>query len=171
MKYLGSLILLLIMVSCNEASKPVVKEITIKQDTLVIAKADIEAIKYVDYVLDSKAKSTLASWQTYTDVMTTVEDFKSANFSFFVDNEEIFITTLEELETTIPEKIDTEPIKARLLVLKTKLFKLKQQLKLSNTPKNEKLKALKEVFEANANVTLQINKKYEKEAQKIIKPY
>ncbi len=170
MKYL-SIIILLLIVSCNKEVKTVVLEGDVKQDTLVISKLDVGAIKYVEYVLDAKAKNTIGSWQTYNDVINAIEGFKAANFEFFVDNEEIFISTLNELETTIPEKIDTEPIKARFLVLKTKLYKLKQQLELSNSSKDERLEALKEVFEANANLTLQINKKYEKDAQKIVKPY
>ena len=136
-----------------------------------IAKADVEAIKFVEYVLDTKAKSMLSSWQTYADVNTAIGNFKSADFNFFVDNEEIFNTTLSELETTIPETIDTAPIMARLLVLKTKLLKLKQELELTSSSKTQRLQALKEVFEANTNVILQINKKYEKEAQKITNPY
>jgi len=171
MNYLRSIIFLLLIVSCNKTDNTQTKEIVVNQDSLVITKGDIEALKYVEYVLDSKSKNTLGSWQTYTDLTSALEDFKSANFNFFVDNEEIFVTTLDEIETTIPEEINTSPIQARLLVLKTKLYKLKQQLELSNSSKDERLKALKAVFEANANVILQINKTYEKKSQKIIKPY
>ena len=171
MKSLNFLVLLLAIVSCNKPSKTNVQENNIEQDTLAINKTDIETIKYVEYVLDTEAKTEMASWQIFTDVIAAIEDFKTANFTFFIDNEAIYASTLNDLETTIPEAINTAPIKARFLVLTTKLYKLKQQLELSNTTKKERLQALKEVFEAQANVTLQINKKYEKEAQKIIKPY
>jgi len=171
MNYLRTLILVMLVVSCNGASKTQIKENTVAQDTFVITKGDIEAIKYIEYVLESESKSTLGSWQAYVDVSSALEDFKNADFKFFVDNEEIMISTLDELEITIPEEINTPPIQARLLVFKTKLYKLKQQLELSNSSKEEKLQALKAVFIANSNVTLQINKKYEKEAQKITKPY
>ncbi len=173
MKYFGVLILLVITIitSCKKVNKIELKESDVSQELIVVSKLDVETIKYVEYVLDRKAKNILTSWQTYTDVISAINEFKKAEFKFFNDNEEIFSSTIDELEMTIPDKINTIAISSRILVLKTKLLKLKQQLELSNTSKKEKLQALKEVFLANENVTLQINKKFEKEAQNIIKPY
>lgn len=173
MRYLSVLILLIIS-SCNKKEtvkvEPI-KQIVAKQDTLSISKTNIETLKIVEYALDSKAANAMASWQAYNDIASAIENFKLADFNFFIENEELFISTLDELETTIPERIETDPIKARLLVLKTKLYMLQQQLKFSNSSKIERLNSLKALFESHANVVLHINKKFEKEAQKTVKPY
>jgi len=170
MKYLVLLFFLFSVMACNKKQQKATLETSIKNDSTVLKSVDISKINYVDYGVDSKAKNTLDSWQAYNTVAVAVENIKEANFDFFKEDNTIFLSTIKDLESTVPENIDSEPIKARLLILKTKLFKLEEILNLSTTKKNEKLIVIKELFQAFSNVTLQINKKFEKEAQNIIKP-
>lgn len=170
MKYLVLLFFLFSVMACNKKQQKPTLETSIKNDSTVLKSVDISKINYVDYGVDSKAKNTLDSWQAYNTVAVAVENIKEANFDFFKEDNTIFLSTIKDLESTVPENIDSEPIKARLLILKTKLFKLEEILNLSTTKKNEKLIVIKELFQAFSNVTLQINKKFEKEAQNIIKP-
>lgn len=135
-----------------------------------LTKKDIAEIKYLDYGIDTKAKNTLDSWLVYNILSKAVEDLKNANFDFFIEDEAVFASALEDLDTTIPENINNASIRARLLVLKTKLYKLEEATRLTTTSKKEHLATIKEVFEAFSYVTLLVNKKFEKEAQSIIKP-
>lgn len=170
MKHLFLLFLLFSLISCDKKQQTTIIETNKKNDTTLLKAKDISKINYVEYGIDAKAQNTLDSWQAYNTIATAIEDLKSANFDFFKEDNTVFLSTIKDLESTVPLVIDSEPIKARLLILKTKLFKLEEVLNLSTTQKNEKLIVIKELFQAFSNVTLQINKKFEKEAQNIIKP-
>ncbi|OIQ23615.1 lipoprotein [Lacinutrix sp. MedPE-SW] len=162
--------LLFFLSSCNNNQNAQTVETVVKKDTTLLTKKDIDKINYIDYGVDKKAKNTLDSWQSYNTIAMAISRLKSADFSFFKEDNTVFVSSVNDLETTIPENINTEPIQARLLILRTKLLKLEEVLNLSTTEKKEQLLVIKEVFEAFSNVTLQINKKFEKEAQNIIKP-
>ncbi|AEH01001.1 hypothetical protein [Lacinutrix sp. 5H-3-7-4] len=162
--------LLFFLSSCNNNQNKQTKETVVKKDTTLLTKNDIDKITYVDYGIDSKAKNTLDSWQSYNTIALAIDNLKKGDLNFFKEDNTVFVSSVNDLETTIPENINTEPIQARILILRTKLLKLEEVLNLGTSKKNEKLLIMKEVFEALSNVTLQINKKFEKEAQNIIKP-
>ncbi len=172
MKFLSTLLILVCLISCKKYSVATEQKIEdeVVRDTLSLSKQDIAKIKYLDYGIDAKAKNTLDSWLVYNTISKAVENLKNADFDFFTEDEAVFASALEDLDTTIPEDIDTASIRARLLVLKTKLYKLEEATRLTTTSKQEHLLIIKEVFEAFSYVTLLVNKKYEKEAQNIIKP-
>jgi len=75
-----------------------------------------------------------------------------------------------ELVETTPENINTDGIKARLLVLQNMYLKLSSSANLSTSTKKELKKDIKDLLEAFSNLNYQINKKFEKDAQRIIKP-
>lgn len=172
MKFLSALLILVCLMSCKESVEITEQkaEETKQKDTTIVSKTDIAKIQYLDYGIDAKAKNTLDSWLTYNTVAIAIVDLKNGKFNFFIDDETVFATAMEDLETTIPENIDTASIRARLLVLKTKLYKLEEATRLSTTTKREHLLVIKEAFQAFSYVTLLVNKKFEKEAQNIIKP-
>lgn len=170
MKLLSSLLILLCLISCKETVETTVQTNTSKKDTLSVTKKDIDKIKYLDYGIDSKAKNTLDSWQAYNTISNAILDIKKGKFDFFTNDAAIFATTIEDLENSIPENINTASIRARLLVLKTNLFKLEEATNLKTTTKKEHLLIIRDTFQAFSYVTLLINKKFEKEAQNIIKP-
>ncbi|WP_299250305.1 hypothetical protein [uncultured Lacinutrix sp.] len=168
MKKILIIALLVTLSSCK-------KEVTTTETTLVtsdstkITKEDISKINYIEYGIDNKAKATLDSWQAYNTISSAIDQIKQADFTFFKTDDAIFNTTLKDIETTTPEAIDSEPIKARILILRTKLLKLRESVNLNTASKTEKLIAIRELFQSFSYVTLQINKKFEKEAQNIIK--
>jgi len=172
MRFLSIFLILICLFSCKnsiEKTEETVEQTT-QKNTTKVSKKDISKIKYLDYGVDIKAKNTLDSWLPYNTIATAIASLKNGGFSFFVDDETVFSTAMKDLETTIPENIDTASIRARILVLKTKLYKLEEATKLTTTTKKEHLLIIKEVFQAFSYVTLLINKKFEKEAQYIIKP-
>jgi hypothetical protein len=172
MKFLSVFLVLICLVSCKKTvdrTEEVVEE-TKQKDTTLVSKKEIAKIQFLDYGVDAKAKNTLDSWLTYNTVDTAIARVKNGDLGFFIDDKAVFETAMDDLETTIPENIDTAAIRARLLVLKTKLYKLEEATRLSTTTKKEHLLVIKEAFQAFSYVTLLINKKFEKEAQNIIKP-
>ncbi|TYC11334.1 hypothetical protein ES677_10510 [Bizionia gelidisalsuginis] len=170
MKFLYPLFFFAILLSCNSKIEQTNNLEATQIDTTAITTQDITALKYVDYGVDKKAKTTLDSWQAYSDVSRAITQVKIADVSFFTADEALFTSTVKELVTTIPEQINTDPIQARILALTTKMYKLEEMLSLKTTLKKDKLTSIKEVLQAFSYLTLQVNKKYEKEAQNIIKP-
>jgi len=169
MKYFNLLILLVLLSSCKKEINTTTDNDSIVNDSTKIKKEDISKINYLEFAIDNKAKGTLESWNAYNTISSAINNLKEGDLSFFKDQDEVFNTTLQELESTIPSKIGSEPIKARLLILKTKLLKFREATNLPTTTKQENLLVLKELFQSFSYVTLQINKKFEKEAQNIIK--
>lgn len=170
MKYFIVFFILISVVACEKEAKYKTDQTKISIDSTKITRDDISKINYLDFGIDGKAKNTLDSWQAYTSVSSAISKLKTANFEFFKTDDEEFNTIIEDLEETIPNSIDSEPVKARILVLRTKLLKLREAINLSTIEKKQRLIAIKELFQAFSYVTLQINKKFEKEAQNIIKP-
>lgn len=172
MKKLIIITLLVVLCGCKKEENTTKETTTVATDSKKITKEDISKINYIEFSIDNKAKQTLNSWAAYNTVSRAIEILKQADFSFFKTDDAIFNTTLSDIENTTPDAINNEPIKARILILKTKLLKFRELIYLNTAKKNEKLLALKELFQSFNYVTLQINKKFEKEAQKqnIIKP-
>jgi hypothetical protein len=71
---------------------------------------------------------------------------------------------INDFKTEIPESIKTAPIESRIVVLETKLLKFNSILKLDNVDKATRLSNVKELLIAMSNLNLQINKKFELEA-------
>jgi hypothetical protein len=170
MKNLLLLVLLVMLSACKKEVNTSTEIIEVTTDSTKITKEDISKINYIEFGIDNKAKPTLDSWEAYNTISRAIETTKLGDFTFFKSDDAVFSTTLKDIETTTPEAIDSEPIKARVLILRTKLLKFRAVINLNTSNKNEKLIALKELFQSFSYVTLQINKKFEKEAQNIIKP-
>ncbi|WP_034060207.1 hypothetical protein [Lacinutrix jangbogonensis] len=170
MKHLITLILLVVLSACKKDVNTTTETIIATNDSTKVTKEDISKINYIDFGIDNKAKITLDSWVAYNIISRAIVASKQGDFIFFKSDDEVFNTTLKDIETTTPKTIDSEPIKARVLILRTKLLKFREIVNLNTSNKNEKLFALKELFQSFSYVTLQINKKFEKEAQNIIKP-
>lgn len=159
------------LLACKKEVKTTTDGTLTQSDSTKVTKEDISKINFIEYGIDTKAKLTLDSWEAYNTVSRAIEATKEeADFTFFKSDDEVFNTTLTDIETTTPATINSEPIKARVLILRTKLLKFRETIHLNTSNKSEKLIALKELFQSFSYVTLQINKKFEKEAQHIIKP-
>ncbi|HZW63654.1 MAG TPA: hypothetical protein VFF15_08445 [Flavobacteriaceae bacterium] len=155
--------------ACQNATQEKQDQTQAETGTYRLAPEAIKALSYTDYVLDAKATQTLSGWQKFTELENHIKTFRQADFSFLNDNHEVLTAFLKSLQETLPEKINTPAVAARLKVLENAFLKLEDQLMRANAKENELLTAVKEVLNAYANVKLQINKKFEKEAQQITK--
>ncbi|WAC01186.1 hypothetical protein N7U66_13725 [Lacinutrix neustonica] len=170
MKYFIILLVITSLVACKKEGTAATKDFAVEADSTKITIEDLSQLSYVDYGVDEKAKNALDSWQAYATVSSAMGKLRTANFDFFKTDDEEFNTLLKDLKLTIPVSIDSDPVQARVLVLRTKLLKLREAIDLKTIEKKDRLIAVKELFQAFSYVTLQINKKFEKEAQNIIKP-
>lgn len=169
MKHFTILLLLVVLTACKKEVNSTTETTTISADTSKVTQEDISKINFIDYGIDRKAKVTLDSWEAYNTISRAIQASKTGDFTFFKSDDEVFNATLKDIETTTPNAINSEPIKARVLILRTKLLKFRALVQLGTSSKNEKLIGLKELYQSFSYLTLQINKKFEKEAQNIIK--
>lgn len=170
MKILIRILIFICVLSCEKVKQTVgevVEDEAVEQktETNYPTKGEIAKIKYVDIIADEKAKTVIQSWQAYNTISKSINDLKKADVSFFTGDFNAFELAVKDLETTLPKTIDTAPVKARILALKTVLYKFQDIVNLSTTTKEEQLKVIKDIFQALSNLTFQINKKFEKEAQ------
>lgn len=168
MKYFTILLLFLACFACKSEINTTTEVVANTSTSTKLTKEAISKIKYIEYGIDKKAKVTLDSWQAYNTISSAVDLTKKGDFTFFETDDEVFKTAINEIETTVPPAIDSEPINARILILRTKLLKFREAINLNTSTKKDKLQTLTELFQSFSYVTLQINKKYEKEAQNII---
>ncbi|QDO93300.1 hypothetical protein FNB79_04700 [Formosa sediminum] len=169
MKKIKIILMCLCLWACNTEQKKETQISEIPMSALVL-KDDILKIKYVEYGLDTKAKSDVESLKVFLELETIISELKSGDLSYFQGETKPIILMMKELKEDLPENIDSPSIQARLVSLETKMLKLQGLLKLQNISKAEQLQSVKEVLMAHSNLYLQINKKYEKDAQNIEKP-
>ncbi len=134
-----------------------------------ITKKEVEDINYIEYGLSSTSKKRVSNWASYGELESQILSIKNGDLSYFKGDEKIIGALLKDLKATIPKNIFSESIMSRITAIETKLYKLKSAVKINQTPKNELLQSIKEFFVAFSNLNLQMNKKFEKEAQDISK--
>ena len=158
---------ILIMIGCK--SEPKIEESIPdnEEKPYTISAEDIEKIEYTDYVLSGDSAEALLDWQKYQDLQSNMDLLKKANLSFFKVEKKIMQEFITELKTEQPGSVTTPAIRSRITVLETNLLRLQDLSNLDNIKKNELLDAIKELLIADVNLKLQINKKFEKEAQQI----
>jgi hypothetical protein len=171
MKALLYITLLFCVFSCKETGKTQELETEKEAVFLKITKSDIANLKYAQFLLDAKTRNSQEFWQKYGELNTVVLKVNQADLSFFKENNEVLIAFIKDLKETIPEEINTPLINARLIALETQMLKLEGVINLSNPEKKEVLLVVKDFLTAFSNLNLQINKKFEKESQNIVKPY
>jgi Zn-finger protein len=135
-----------------------------------ITSENINQIKYTEYVLSDLADVETKDWQKFQNLLDQIEILKKGDVAFVKDDKAILQSFITDLKNEIPESLNATSITVRLTVLETTLFKLNEILNLQNVTKQSILSNIKEVLIAYNNLVLQINKKVEKESQKIVKP-
>ncbi|HLT54171.1 MAG TPA: hypothetical protein VKZ97_09780, partial [Flavobacteriaceae bacterium] len=83
---------------------------------------------------------------------------------------ELLDAMVNDLKTTMPEAFNNEAVMARLTIVETFGYKLENEVMLSRINPETLELAAKEFLVSVSNLNFQINKKFEKEAQNIIKP-
>lgn len=133
-------------------------------DLITITQNDIESFRFDDYALSNDSKIALENWQKYQELSEQIDYIHKADFSFFMGEKKVLKAFINDFKTEMPESIKTAPIESRIVVLETKLLKFNNILKLDNVDKATRLNTVKEVLIAMSNLNLQINKKFELEA-------
>lgn len=135
-----------------------------------VSTKDIEQIKFTEFALSDLAIKNTVDWLKFQELQENIELIKKGNLSFFGDDKAIIEAFITDLKTEVPETIKIPSILVRLSVLETTIFKLESIANLSKIENELLLDAIKDVLVANSNVILQLNKKIEKDSQKIKKP-
>lgn len=160
----------LVLMACKSDPNPV-EAITLNQEkSYTITAEDVEGLKYNDYVLSPKSKDAISKWQKFVDLQTNIEFLRDGDLSFFKVELPIMEEFIIELKREQPSGLIAPAIRSRVTVLETNLLRLQNLANLDNIKKKDLLLAIKELLIANANLRLQMNKKFEKEAQQIKLP-
>jgi hypothetical protein len=162
---------LFVVLGCkeNNASAESTVESQSSQAYKITAK-DIEGLKYTDFALSDLSEASTKDWLKFRELLSQIDILKKGDLSFFKDDKAILVSFITDLKNEIPDVVNTVSVVVRLSVLETVLFKLEGVSNLKNIPKDVLLNAIKEVLVAHSNLILQINKKFEKDSQKIERP-
>lgn len=161
------IVFLIFIYGCNGASNQKPEEP--ENVTEEITSNDIESLRYDDYTLSNDSEKALENWVKYHELNEQMEYLKKGDFTFLIGEKKILKAFINDFKVEMPETIKTAPILSRITVLETKLLKLSSTLKLDNIDKVTKLGCVKELLIAMSNLNLQINKKFEFDANLVDK--
>ena len=140
------------------------------QDSTSITKADIEKLNYTEFILDTDSDKGMVGWLKYREMADKINEIKNGDFSYFKGDKKIVETLITEFEDTFPEDILDEAIQARILIVKTMYLKLNNTVNMTTSSKSNIKKSISDLLEAFSNLNYQINKKFERDSQNIVKP-
>lgn len=169
------LVFLIFTLSCGskeEHSNPENKvdvETTVT-DSTKISSRDIAQMEFTEYALSDIAQNKTSNWQKFNELNEKIEILKTGDLSFFKNDKAILEGFITDLINEVPESLNDSSILVRLTVMKTVFLKLEGLASLSTAKKDEILDIIKDVLISYNNLVFQINKKFEKESQNIIKP-
>ncbi len=169
MKNILLLSLIILLVSCGQKEESI-QDVIDDIPEFKLSKEEISRIKYIDYGLDEKVHQLTENWEAYLQIEQEINNLKNANEAFFIKNHEILEATINDLKTTIPKELNTPAILARIVSLENALYKFENEVNIPNDEKADLKDCLKDVFVAFSNFNLQMNKKIERDNQKIEKP-
>lgn len=169
MKILVSFCLFICLFSCGNSEE---NTISVEQNSSLprFSQEQTKKLNFTEYLLDSKVKIYTKDWLRYNELDGIMANLKQGNLSYFKENHEILETLIIDLKQSLPEELNTPSIMSRLIALETKLLKLESVVNLSNTAPETLISNVKEVLVSFSNLNLQMNKKIERDSQKIIKP-
>lgn len=160
----------MVNVGCNTLSNKT-PEVTSEQseDLNSITSNDIEALEFDDYGLSTDGEKALENWQKYHELIEQMDYIYKTDFSFFNGDMAVLKTFMNDLKTEMPEDIKTASILARINAMETMLLNLNSLFKLDHVDKSIRLNAIKDVLVSKSNLNLQINKKFELDANLVDK--
>lgn len=159
-----------VITACNNKPQQTDETSSETSDTNAITEADIAKLKYLEFALDPKIEVLAEPWQPYTRLKTAIENIKTANFSFFEEDEQAVFQLVKELRKDIPDTLKTQSVLSRITIVENMLYKLDETYKLGTTTKPELSEAVKDLLISYSNLNFQLNKKLEKDNQKIVRP-
>ena len=164
------LLSILVLIGCKSEPEAVATTSENEQSSYTLTAKDIEKLEYTDYILSPDSEQAILDWQKYQDLQANIDLLKNGSLSFFKVEKKIMQEFIIELKAEQPETVITPAIRSRMTVLETNLLRLQDLSNLDNIKKKELLEAIKEFLIADVNLKLQMNKKFEKEAQRILPP-
>ena len=167
MSKIVSIIIICLLISCKNEKPQQTETDVVKQSLTLIEKEDLSNLDFIEYLLDENAKRKISSWLKYDELQGKINELKNADLSYFKSDKEVVETLIEEFATTVPEVIDNDAINARILIVQTMYYKLNSTINLSTSTNSELKKSITDLLEAYSNLNFQINKKFEKDSQKI----
>ena len=153
------LLCVLVFMGCKSEPEPVENGSENQEKSYTINAEDIEKLEYTDYILSPDSAEAIIDWQNYQELQTQIAQLKTGNLSFFRVEEEIMKQFITELKIQQPPIVTTPAIRSRMTVLETNLLRLQDLSNLDNIKKMDLLAAIEELFVADANLKLQMNKK------------
>lgn len=162
-------VLFMVVVSCKDAELDNTKVIS-SHGQLTITESDVNTIEYKDFALSNRSLNATKDWLKFQQLQSEIDKLKEGDTSYFQEDDQLITSFISDLKNEIPEALNLPQINARLIVIETVLMKLKELSTYPQTKKPELLEAIKSVLVANSNLILQMNKKFEKDSQNIIKP-
>jgi hypothetical protein len=160
----------ILLVSCKKTSQTTEAPNPVAKEKLKFSDSDLKQLDYTEFSLDQNVKSRIESWVGYFTLASVIEDIKTPDFSFFKENDAAIVNLINEINEGIPKEFDTQAIQSRITVVEIMLYKAKETIDIQGTNKSELLKAVKQLSEAFSNLNFQLNKKLEKDKQKIERP-
>ncbi len=159
-----------LLISCGNKKTQQLDDNIEKHGSSIIQKEDLDNLNYADFVLDRKVRSKIPGWIKYDELVEKLDELKKAELSYFKSDKEVVETLIKEFGETIPEDLKTDAINARVLVVQNMYYKLNSTINLSTSTKADLKNDITDLLEAFSNLNFQINKKFEKDSQNIIKP-
>lgn len=138
-------------------------------DSVDVTKIDIPKINFTEFILDPQSEKQL-NWLRYYELESKIEQLKNGDFSHFKTDKKIVETLINEFTNTLPLHLNEESIQARILIVKTMYLKLNNVINMSTSTEAEIKEAIEGLLESYSNLNYQINKKFERDAQNVIKP-
>lgn len=165
-----SCIILFLNLSCDKTTQSGEKTLQEVNSEFKVSAYDINQIKFTEFALSDLTEKYTRDWLKFQEFQEEIDRLKKGDLTFFINDKTILQSFFKDIKIEIPETLNISSILVRLSVLETSIFKLRSITNLNNVKKELLLKAIKEVLVANSNIILQMNKKFEKDSQKIEKP-
>ncbi len=165
-----SCIILFLNLSCDKTTQSGEKILQEVNSEFKVSAYDINQIKFTEFALSDLTEKYTRDWLKFQEFQEEIDRLKKGDLTFFINDKTILQIFFKDIKIEIPESLNISSILVRLSVLETSIFKLRSITNLNNVKKELLLKAIKEVLVANSNIILQMNKKFEKDSQKIEKP-
>lgn len=161
------------LISCNNDQKNEAASVDeiVQIDSTIITAKDISQINFTEYAFSDITQNKTSNWQKFNELSDKIELLKTGDLSFFKDDKAILEGFISDLKSEVPESLNTSAILVRLTVIETVFLKLEGLASLSTAKKEDVISAITDVLVSHSNLIFQINKKFEKESQKIEKPY
>lgn len=158
------------LLSCKDSSPDNTNNPISNHGEIIITERDINQLDYKDFALSNLSQKATKDWLKFQELQSEIAILKKGDTSFFKEDDQIITSFISDLKNETPEALKLPQIDSRIIVIETVIMQLKELSTYTQTKKPQLLESIKKVLVANSNLVLQMNKKFEKDSQNIIKP-